>query len=613
LKYLVKSFRILFFVSILSFGQVQKVSTLHIGNTTNNSLSNSAVLQIDETARGFLPPRLTISQRDAISAPAAGLTIFNTTLNCLEWFDGSSWYSLSKNTSSGGTSIVSDYFCNIASSGSLMLNVPAVGVTQSISVLVNSPGSYNISAVSNGVVFSGSGVFTNTGLQNIVLTATGIPTADGNTTFTLNTIPSCSFTRKVNVYVNASVTIPNSIILSQSQKYLVASAYDEDYLPFTAPTTTASITSAIADGINESKIIDVQGTINSTTGINVKIPFTATGSGTLPAYSTTISIPASMTSDGIGRNLTLSWVSQPYTNIANATKVITANIVAIGGTLNLKKLDINSGLGSDYLGLLLGTFTYPYNNLGNTTTFEVRAVSLIPDRMAGVADITGNSNSHMMFYTPVAAEDGKIWLNNNLGADYSNMNKTSIFNPGKQATSLTDFNAYGSLFQWGRKPDGHELINWTSTNAGTPVNNTTSVTTIDEPITTSFITNSNTTPYDWRTIQNTSLWTASSSTNNPCPLNFRVPTTTEFNNYKLINGFDTALQAFDFSLKFVFAGNRYLTNGVLSEIGQNGGYFTSSISAANTLQSDYFAITTSGSIVDKSMRAYGRSIRCIKI
>jgi hypothetical protein len=66
-------------------------------------------------------------------------------------------------------------------------------------------------------------------------------------------------------------------------------------------------------------------------------------------------------------------------------------------------------------------------------------------------------------------------------------------------------------------------------------------------------------------------------------------------------------------LKFVFAGNRYLTNGVLSEIGQNGGYFTSSISAANTLQSDYFAITTSGSIVDKSMRAYGRSIRCIKI
>ena len=329
-----------FLITLVSFGQVHKVSTLHIGNTSNNSVSNSAVLQMDETARGFLSPRMTTSQRDAIGTPAAGLTIFNTTLNCLEWFDGSSWYSLSKNTTSGGTSIVSDYFCNIASSGSLMLNLPVTGVTQTISVLVNSPGSYAISAMSNGVVFSGSGVFTNTGLQNIVLTATGTPTADGNTTFTLNTTPSCSFTRNVNVNVNTSISIPGTITLSQSQKYLVASAYDEDYLPFTAPTTAATTASVIADGINESKVIDVKGTINSTTGITFKIPVTCTGSGgTLPAYSATIAIPASMTADGIGRNLTLSWSQQICTL---ATKAITANIVAVGGTLNVKQLDINS-------------------------------------------------------------------------------------------------------------------------------------------------------------------------------------------------------------------------------------------------------------------------------
>ena len=261
----------------------------------------------------------------------------------------------------------------------------------------------------------------------------------------------------------------------------------------------------------------------------------------------------------------------------------------------------------------MGTFTYPYNSLGATTTFEVRAVSLIPDRMAGVQDKSGSATSHMMFYAPVAAEDGKIWLNNNLGADYSNINKTSIFNPGKQATSTTDFNAYGSLFQWGRKPDGHELINWTSTNAGIPVNNTISATTIDEPITTSFITNNNISPYDWRNIQDASLWSTTSSVNNPCPLNFRVPTTNEFINYKSISGLLLGEDTINFSLKFAFAGSRFLTTGNLYESGQNGGYFTSTASPLSNVQSDYFALIPSTLAFDKSKRALGRSVRCIKI
>lgn len=39
----------------------------------------SAQVQIDSTTRGFLPPRMTTTQRDAISSPAAGLLIYNTT------------------------------------------------------------------------------------------------------------------------------------------------------------------------------------------------------------------------------------------------------------------------------------------------------------------------------------------------------------------------------------------------------------------------------------------------------------------------------------------------------------------------------------------------------
>ncbi|MEY3368804.1 MAG: hypothetical protein RI973_1959, partial [Bacteroidota bacterium] len=45
---------------------------------------SSAMLEVRSTSRGFLLPRLTSEQRDAISKPQTGLMIFNTTLNCVE-------------------------------------------------------------------------------------------------------------------------------------------------------------------------------------------------------------------------------------------------------------------------------------------------------------------------------------------------------------------------------------------------------------------------------------------------------------------------------------------------------------------------------------------------
>jgi len=51
----------------------------------------SAALDVDATTKGFLPPRLTQAQRDAIAAPAAGLTVFNTSTNQLNVWDGVRW------------------------------------------------------------------------------------------------------------------------------------------------------------------------------------------------------------------------------------------------------------------------------------------------------------------------------------------------------------------------------------------------------------------------------------------------------------------------------------------------------------------------------------------
>jgi hypothetical protein len=61
-----------------------------IGTTTPD---DAALLDVSSTTKGILPPRMTTTQRDAISSPPAGLLVYNTSLNCNETYNGSSWVS----------------------------------------------------------------------------------------------------------------------------------------------------------------------------------------------------------------------------------------------------------------------------------------------------------------------------------------------------------------------------------------------------------------------------------------------------------------------------------------------------------------------------------------
>lgn len=51
----------------------------------------SAALDVDSTTKGFLAPRQTTVQRDAISSPATGLQVYNTTTKRLEYYNGTVW------------------------------------------------------------------------------------------------------------------------------------------------------------------------------------------------------------------------------------------------------------------------------------------------------------------------------------------------------------------------------------------------------------------------------------------------------------------------------------------------------------------------------------------
>ena len=59
-----------------------------IGTASPNA---SALLDVTSTTSGFLPPRMTATQRDAISTPADGLVIYNTTIGALEVRQAGQW------------------------------------------------------------------------------------------------------------------------------------------------------------------------------------------------------------------------------------------------------------------------------------------------------------------------------------------------------------------------------------------------------------------------------------------------------------------------------------------------------------------------------------------
>jgi len=87
MKYLF--FSILLILSISSIGQVG------IGTQTPNS---KAALDVTSTSQGLLPPRMSTIQRDLIVSSPAGLVIYNTTTNSLEYYNGTLWVSLTPST-----------------------------------------------------------------------------------------------------------------------------------------------------------------------------------------------------------------------------------------------------------------------------------------------------------------------------------------------------------------------------------------------------------------------------------------------------------------------------------------------------------------------------------
>jgi hypothetical protein len=165
---------ILFFISFVSFSQV--------GINTNNPDSSSA-LDVSSTTKGFLPPRMTEAQRNAIVAPARGLFIYNLDSNCFQYYNGAVWSKCLAETETNKLD------CNsIAVNGFYIMGQPLTPAnTITIDVAVNVMDTYTITTNTvNGYSFSASGVFSSIGVNTITLVASGTPIASQTDTFTIN-------------------------------------------------------------------------------------------------------------------------------------------------------------------------------------------------------------------------------------------------------------------------------------------------------------------------------------------------------------------------------------------------------------------------------------------
>ena len=82
-----KYFILLFALIIIGGNAIAQVGI----NTDNSAPHSSSMLDVNSTSKGFLPPRMTTEQMNAILTPAEGLIVYNVTVNSLFWFNGTIW------------------------------------------------------------------------------------------------------------------------------------------------------------------------------------------------------------------------------------------------------------------------------------------------------------------------------------------------------------------------------------------------------------------------------------------------------------------------------------------------------------------------------------------
>lgn len=230
-----------------------------------------------------------------------------------------------------------------------------------------------------------------------------------------------------------------------------------------------------------------------------------------------------------------------------------------------------------------GTASFALNIGGQTCTLSRTVNITLGTYPAGQVYCTGSATTVVNVTNPTT---GKVWMDRNLGA-------TQV------ATSSTDANAYGDLYQWGRGVDGHQCRSSATT---------TTLSSSNQPGNASFIMTS-ASPNDWRSSPNDSLWQSVNGINNPCPSGYRLPTESELIAERATWSSQTSAGALSSPIKLPLPGSRSASSGSIVVAGSIGYYWTGTVSFYNA---QGFVLSSSSANTTSYGRANGLSVRCIR-
>jgi hypothetical protein len=264
--------------------------------------------------------------------------------------------------------------------------------------------------------------------------------------------------------------------------------------------------------------------VGSITALNCS---SATNSGTLTSGIAASGVSSSVPYTG-GNGGTHSGQTVTSTGVTGLTATLTAGTFASGaGSLIYTITGTPASSGTASFVLNIGGRTCTLTRTVNAAQPQYPAGSVFCNGSTAVVDVTNPAT-------------GKIWMDRNLGASQA-------------ATSSTDANSYGDLYQWGRRSDGHQCRNSATT---------TTLSSTDQPSHGNFIRAPNS-PWDWRSPQNNNLWQGVNGVNNPCPSGYRLPTFAELDAERASWSSNNSAGAFASPLKLPLAGSRIGSNGSL--------------------------------------------------
>ena len=150
----------IFYLLILMFLLNGTVSAQNVGiNSSGSAPDNSAMLDVSSTTKGFLMPRMTVTQMMAISSPVAGLMVYNTDCGLFQFYNGSYWVKVS-NISTTTSSISSQTFSYTGSVQNFV--VPACVTSVTLKVWGGGGGGSGHDGGSGGATGGGGAYSTNT-------------------------------------------------------------------------------------------------------------------------------------------------------------------------------------------------------------------------------------------------------------------------------------------------------------------------------------------------------------------------------------------------------------------------------------------------------------------